>query len=268
MPPDQGGFFRFCYNAAMIRLLQPCLVPAALFLLVTGVWALPADGVASQPRVRAARTAAQPRLEALFVRAGLTYPAREVFLRVFKLEGELELWARNAGQEGFTLVQAYPVCASSGTLGPKRRQGDLQVPEGFYRVSGFNPWSRFHLSLRIDYPNASDRILGGGGDLGGDIFIHGSCVTIGCVPIRDGPIEEVFLAALDSRRAGQETIWVHIFPCRFARGWPQLEREAWRDRGLLDFWRNLEEGHDCFEKSHRLPKVAVAGTGKYIFSEK
>ena len=233
-------------------------------------WATPVlvDEVGRQPRVRAARAAAQPRLEALFGRAGLAYPPREVFLRVFKLEGELELWARNAGREEFALVQAYPVCASSGTLGPKRRQGDLQVPEGFYRVSGFNPWSRFHLSLRIDYPNALDRILGGGGDLGGDIFIHGSCVTIGCVPLRDGPIEEVFLAALDARAAGQGTIPVHIFPCRFATGWQRLGREAWRRPGLLEFWRNLQEGHDRFEKSRRLPKVSVDREGKYIFGEK
>ncbi len=220
------------------------------------------------PRVRTARTQAQPRLEALFRQAGLSYPPGEIFLRVFKLEGELELWARNGGPDPFVRVETYPVCASSGTVGPKRREGDLQVPEGFYHVSGFNPTSRFHLSLRVDYPNASDRILGDRRRPGGDIFIHGSCVTIGCVPLRDGPIEEVYLAAVDARDAGQARIPVHIFPCRLDGDWLKLERESWRRPGLMDFWRNLKEGHDRFEKDRRLPGVSVDRTGRYVFSEK
>ena len=217
-------------------------------------------------RVRQARLEAQPRLEAWFRKAGLDYPPREVFLRVFKLEGELELWARNDGSALFILVRMYPVCASSGTLGPKRREGDLQVPEGFYRVSGFNPWSRFHLSLRLDYPNASDRILGDHGRPGGDIFIHGSCVTIGCVPVQDGPIAEVYLAAVDARDAGQARIPVHIFPCRLDGDWLKLERESWRRPGLLDFWGNLKEGYDLFEKSRQLPRIAVDRQGRYVFN--
>lgn len=217
------------------------------------------------PRVRAARAQAQPRLDALFRAAGLTYPAREIFLRAFKMEGELELWARDDNAAPFTLVKTYAICASSGTIGPKRRQGDLQVPEGFYHVSGFNPWSRFHLSLRVDYPNRADRILGGDGDLGGDIFIHGSCVTIGCIPLLDDPIEEVYLAAIDARDSGQARIAVHIFPCRFAGGWLRLEREAWRRPGLMEFWRNLKEGYDHFERGHRLPTVWVTRDGRYAF---
>jgi murein L,D-transpeptidase YafK len=217
------------------------------------------------PRVRAARVQAQPRLAADFSKVGLAYPPRQIVLRVFKMEGELELWARGAGGGPFVLVKTYPVCAFSGTLGPKRRQGDRQVPEGFYRISGFNPWSRFHLSLRIDYPNASDRILGGAGDLGGDIFIHGSCVTIGCVPIRDGPIAEVYVAAVDARDAGQAAIPVHIFPCRLDGDLLGLEREAWRRPGLLDFWRNLKEGYDAFQSTRLLPRVWVDRRGRYRF---
>jgi murein L,D-transpeptidase YafK len=220
------------------------------------------------PRVRQARASAQPRLKALFRKAGLAYPAREILLRVCKLEGELELWARNGQVEPFTLVETYPVCAASGTVGPKRREGDLQVPEGFYHISGFNPWSRFHLSLRVDYPNASDRLLGDPRSPGGDIFIHGSCVTIGCIPLRDGPIEEVYLAAVDARHAGQARIPVHIFPCRLDRDWLRLERVAWRRRGLLDFWLNLKEGYDVFEKTRQLPRISIDRRGKYAFSEK
>ncbi len=238
---------------------------ACLFGRVQGSGATFRQEQARFPRVRAAREAAQPRLEFLFRQAGLSYPASEVFLRVLKMEKELELWARNDRGGPFILVKAYPVCASSGTVGPKRRQGDLQVPEGFYHVSGFNPWSQFHLSLRVDYPNAADRILGGVGDLGGDIFIHGSCVTIGCVPIRDESIEEVYLAAVDARSGGQARIPVHIFPCRLDGDWLKLERQAWRRPGLLDFWRNLKEGYDLFERTRRPPQVTVGRDGKYRF---
>ena len=249
--------------------------PAAGVLLLLGAVAgigFPAETFRSAqdrfPRVRTARATAQPRLEALFGQAGLRYPAKEIFLRVFKMEGELELWARNDAGAPFTLVRAYAICAASGTVGPKRCEGDLQVPEGFYQVSGFNPWSNFHLSLRIDYPNASDRILGDRRHPGGDIFIHGSCVTIGCIPIRDGPIEEVYLAAVDARHAGQARIPLHIFPCRLDRDWLRLEREAWRRHGLLDFWLNLKEGYDVFEKTRQVPRISIKRSGKYVFSEK
>ena len=143
------------------------------------------------PRVRAARNHAQPGLEELFKNAGLTYPPRRIFLRLFKLEAECELWAASQANGQLTKIKTYAICATSGELGPKRREGDGQVPEGFYHISAFNPWSSFHLSLKIDYPNASDHILSDRRRPGGDIFIHGSCVTIGCVPLRDGPIEEI-----------------------------------------------------------------------------
>ena len=216
-------------------------------------------------RVRRARGQAQPRLEALFKNAGLAYPANEIFLRVFKLEGQFELWARNKKNDPFALIHVYAICAASGTVGPKRREGDLQVPEGFYFISAFNPWSNFHLSLRVSYPNASDRVLGDRRRPGGDIFIHGSCVTIGCVPLRDGPIEEVYLAAVDARDAGQARIPVHIFPGRLDGNWLRLEREAWRRPGLMNFWRNLKEGYDLFEKTRQLPRVSVDHLGKYLF---
>jgi len=216
-------------------------------------------------RVRTARARTQPQLETLFREAGLAYPAREVFFRIFKLEGEFELWARNDAASPFRLVHSYPVCAFSGTIGPKRREGDLQVPEGFYFIDGFNPSSRFHLSLRVDYPNSSDRILGDRRSPGGDIFIHGSCVTIGCIPLQDGPIEEVYLAAVDARSSGQPRIAVHIFPCRLDGDWTKLEKEARRRPGWMDFWHNLKQGYDLFEKTRLLPKVTVDRTGKYLF---
>lgn len=217
------------------------------------------------PRVRAARLRAQPRLEELFKKAGIAFPPKRIFLRLFKIEGECELWA--SAQEGGRLIKikTYAICATSGEPGPKRRQGDGQVPEGFYRISGFNPWSHFHLSLKIDYPNASDRIMAGGNDPGGDIFIHGSCVTIGCVPLQDGPIEEVYLAAVTARANGQVGIPVHIFPGRMQPANPMLERFSWRNPDLQAFWRNLQEGFALFEQEHVLPRVSVDQRGRYVF---
>lgn len=106
----------------------------------------------------------------------------------------------------FRLIKDYQICSLSGELGPKRQQGDLQVPEGFYWIDRFNPASNFYLSLGINYPNQFDRILGKSGELGGDIFIHGGCVTIGCIPITDDKIKELYLIAVEAKSNGQDGV--------------------------------------------------------------
>ena len=141
------------------------------------------------------------------------------------------------------------------------------MPEGFYHISAFNPWSHFHLSLKIDYPNAADRILGDQRHPGGDIFIHGSCVTIGCIPLRDGPIEEIYLAAVDARAEGQTRIAVHIFPGRMHALQPRLESFSVSNSLLKAFWQNLQEGFTYFETKHLLPKITVDPRGKYLYSD-
>ncbi|MBN2400096.1 MAG: L,D-transpeptidase family protein [Candidatus Aminicenantes bacterium] len=219
------------------------------------------------PRVRAARNRSQSHLEDLFKKAGLTYPPRRIFLRLFKLEAECELWAAATVDGKLTKIKTYAICASSGELGPKRREGDLQVPEGFYHISVFNPYSNFHLSLKINYPNASDRILSDHRRPGGDIFIHGSCVTIGCIPLRDGPIEEIYLAAVDARSNGQVRIPVHIFPGRMGTLKSQLENFSRTKPPLQAFWENLQEGFLYFETKKRLPKITVDGNGRYHFHD-
>ena len=125
----------------------------------------------------------------MFADAGVPYPAREIYLRAFKFEGQLELWARPANDHAlFHLVHTYPIQCASGRLGPKRREGDGQVPEGFYFVERFNPRSLFHLSLGLNYPNASDRLLTTNpAQPGSDVFIHGNAVSVGCLAMGDGP---------------------------------------------------------------------------------
>jgi len=126
-----------------------------------------------------------------------------LLLRAFKREAELEIWGKNKRDETFQLLVTYPICASSGTLGPKRREGDRQVPEGVYYIDRFNPRSQYHLSLGLNYPNASDVIRGDPMAPGSDIFIHGKCVTIGCLPMTDPVIEEIYQLAELARAPGR-----------------------------------------------------------------
>ena len=176
-------------------------------------------------RVAAARRLREVRLRNTIEKAGLHWPADEVLLRAMKRERQLELWARNGAGEPFRFVKWLPITAASGGPGPKRREGDMQVPEGFYEVDRFNPLSAFHLSLGLNYPNASDRVLGDPVSPGFDIFIHGGDASIGCIALGDPGIEEIYLAALGSRA---RPVRVHIFPARMdSADWP-----AWRDAQL------------------------------------
>ena len=115
----------------------------------------------------------------------LKWPAKYVYIRSFKYDAQLEVWVKNEAKEKYKLFKTYKVCMQSGTMGPKRLQGDYQVPEGFYYINEFNPHSNYHLSLGLNYPNASDRILSDSFRPGGNIYIHGSCVSVGCIPVTD-----------------------------------------------------------------------------------
>jgi len=215
--------------------------------------ALAVLALAAEPqRLHAARARVEPRLRALFAQRGVAYPGRALLLRAFKADDALELWAR--GTRRFVHLRDYRICARSGGLGPKRREGDGQVPEGFYRVVGENPWSQFHLSLRIDYPNRSDRILGDARP-GGDIFIHGSCVTIGCLPLGDEAIEELFVLVHDAR-AGRARVDVHLFP---GRSWDALEGTP----ELRRFWAPLREAARLFDERRVLPRIRISRDGSY-----
>jgi murein L,D-transpeptidase YafK len=211
---------------------------------------------ADPPRVASARQRKAAAVEQLFTKAGVPYPPAQLYLRIFKSEAELEVWA---GPRGGPLVAitTYPVCAGSGTLGPKRAQGDLQVPEGFYVVDRWNPTSQYHLSLHVDYPNALDRTLGAT-DPGGDIFIHGECVTIGCVPIENDGVEELYLITRDAAQAGAAPIVAHFFPARLDPSGLARLRAAHVDRPeLAAFWDSLATAYTAFEQRRRVPRTSV-----------
>ena len=225
----------------------------------------------SPDRVADARLRHGSAIAAGFAAAGLRYPPGEVFIRVFKYEGQLELWARDnpAEAEPFHLVHTFPILRASGRLGPKRQEGDCQVPEGFYSSDRFNPRSLFHLSLGLDYPNASDRILTIDREHpGSDVFIHGGCESIGCLALGDPVIEEVFLAAWDAKQHGQSHFAVHIFPCRMDEmGEAAILAPAYRqDPKLQTFWQNLQQGYDAFEQTRQLSFIQVRDDGSYAIT--
>lgn len=220
----------------------------------------------SMPRVQQAITQKEDKLKKEFAEKKLIYPAKEVYLRSFKAQNELELWVRNPGSDTFTLFKKYNVCAMSGSLGPKRWEGDRQVPEGFYFINHFNPKSDFHLSMLVSYPNYSDLLLGNKQKPGGDIYIHGACYTVGCLPMTDELIKEIYVVCLKARFEGQQNIPIHIFPTRFSRSAVGfLAKEYGEDEKRQRFWLNLKAGYDYFEKHKTLMPVMYNKEGKYVF---
>jgi murein L,D-transpeptidase YafK len=196
----------------------------------------------------------------------LTPDSIHILITVFKSEKKLEIYAKKTTESIYSKIASYDICRSSGDLGPKRKEGDGQVPEGFYHIDRFNPFSNFYLSLGINYPNPSDRKKSQAKRPGGDIFIHGSCVTVGCLPMTDGIIKEIYLYAVFAGNSGQGKIPVYIFPFRMT----DINFNAYRqkysdDRELTAFWSNLKTGYDRFEKEKKALNVSVNKNGDYVF---
>ncbi|GAB5389517.1 MAG: hypothetical protein Alpg2KO_24850 [Alphaproteobacteria bacterium] len=197
-----------------------------------------------------------PRLKHDLGAAGLTFGA-PVFIRIFKESRELELWVRDGAE--FRLFRSYDICAYSGDLGPKLREGDRQSPEGFYRVSrsALNPNSSYHLSFNLGFPNRYDRSRGRTGSY---LMVHGDCLSIGCYAMTDKGIEEIYLLVEGALNNGQDYIPVHSFPFRMTdQRMQQATGHEW-----LPYWQNLKQGHDLFEQSRIPPQVGVDAK-RYVF---
>lgn len=237
------------------------------FKLLPVLLLLPALACADSPRkgdrVAAAFAAHGADMQARFRAAKAAWPPKGIFIRVFKADDVVELWAAPAKRgDPYRKVRDFAVCARSGGLGPKTQQGDFQVPEGFYHIDRFNPRSRFHLSLGINYPHQGDRArTPKGKSPGGDIFIHGDCVTIGCLPLKDGPMSALYVAAKSARDAGQRRIPVHIFPCRLDTPacWQRLNAEG--DATRMAYWRGLVPGYEAFGQRGVPPDVRPTRAG-------
>lgn len=225
-----------------------------------GVLALTVMATSPAPvedRVAAARRAKETGLRRDFAAAGLAWPPPSVYFRALKRERILEIWVGSKSGR-MKRFRTYDVRAMSGMLGPKLRLGDLQAPEGFYKIDRFNPRSNFLLSLGLDYPNARDR-LRGEANPGGDIFIHGNQVSIGCLAMGDDAIQEIYLIALGSQR---KPVPVHVFPGRMdASGWQEMTEGAPLE--LRRFWATLRPGYLQFERTGRVPRTAIRN-GEYV----
>ncbi len=187
-------------------------------------------------------------LKALVKAAGLTYPPKQLFFRAFKQDRVLEVWAGSSATSELKMLKSYPILAASGRLGPKRQEGDGQVPEGLYHIERFNPKSLFHLSLGLNYPNASDKVLTTNPNApGSDIFIHGNAKSIGCLAMGDPAIEEIYTLA----RAAKNKVYVLILPSRT------------NPNAQDSFWKQIYAIDASFQKSHRLPSITIDQKGIY-----
>lgn len=220
----------------------------------------------SFPRISEALNKKEDTLIKQFEEKKLPWPAKYIYLRSFKYDSQLEVWVKYDQKEKFRLFKTYKVCALSGSLGPKRMQGDYQVPEGFYYINEFNPKSVYHLSLGLNYPNASDKLLADSLQPGGDIYIHGSCVTTGCIPITNQQIEELYILATHAKNGGQDFIPVHIFPVQFKN----TKSVDYLNKFLKDYpeynslTNEMKRAYFYFEKTKQIPVVMVNRKGSYV----
>lgn len=200
-------------------------------------------GVTIAQRIEQYGPEARKRLMPYFETSGVSYPPSELIFVGLKQEKILEIWAKDSNTE-FRKIKEYPVLGSSGVLGPKLKEGDRQVPEGIYKIESLNPNSMFHLSLRLNYPNEFDLTHAkeeGRTHPGGDIMIHGSSVSIGCLAMGNEPIEEIFVLAAET---GIENIKVILSPVDFRKmDLPKTTHDLpeWTEGLYSDIQKELEQ---------------------------
>jgi murein L,D-transpeptidase YafK len=230
-----------------------------IILLLTLSFSFVVVAVEIPTSARAERVIAKtaPTLKNELSKKGLKYGA-PIFIRIFKDPGVLEVWVES--DDGtFEVFKEYEICSFSGSLGPKLKKGDKQSPEGFYFVNAgrLNPFSRFHLSFNLGYPNRYDRIHG---RTGSALMVHGNCVSIGCYAMTDSYINEIYTLAVAALKSGQPFFRVHSFPFKLETD----KLSKYRGNKWLPFWLNLKDGYDYFIKHKKPPSVEVSN-GKYVF---
>lgn len=180
-----------------------------------------------------------------------------VFIRIVKEQRLCELWIKTKKNDRYTLFKTYDIAGMSGTLGPKKKEGDMQAPEGFYATASglLNPRSNYHLSFNISYPNAYDAAQGYTGSF---IMLHGKDVSIGCFAMTDPGIEEIYTLVAAALQAGQTGIPIQIYP------FPITEENLQRHRKSphIGFWKQLAPAWQYTEHHHAPAPVAVVN-GSY-----
>jgi murein L,D-transpeptidase YafK len=182
-----------------------------------------------------------------------------VFVRIFKLESELEVWLAKEGR--YQLFATYPICLWSGRLGPKLQEGDGQAPEGFYSVTKeqLNPNSRWHRSFNLGFPNEFDQAQGRTGSF---IMVHGGCQSIGCFAMTDPVVDEIWRLVTAALDGGQKSFDVQVFPFRMTdKSLKARSGDRWSQ-----FWSDLQRGYEAFERSRIPPQIHVCD-GRYVVTE-
>ena len=183
-----------------------------------------------------------------------------ILVRIFKEEAELEVWKQQKATGRYALLKDYEICAWSGVLGPKKKEGDRQAPEGFYtiRPAQMNPDSNYYLAFNMGYPNDYDRAHG---RTGAELMVHGACSSRGCYSMTDENIQEIYTLGRLAFQGGQRDFQVQAFPFRMT---PENMARHRKDPNM-PFWRMLKEGYDHFEVVGQPPKVDVCGQ-RYVFN--
>jgi len=183
-----------------------------------------------------------------------------IMIRIFKEEGVLEIWKAKTDNRFEKIVQ-YDICAWSGRLGPKVKEGDRQAPEGFYPLSpsNLNPNSQYYLAINTGFPNKYDRANVRNGT---NLMIHGACSSSGCYSMTDQQILEIYAFARDAFKGGQQNVQLQALPFRMTA--ENMARH--RNSKNLDFWKMLKVGYDNFEVTKRPPEVNVCEK-KYVFNQ-
>ncbi|WP_319518035.1 murein L,D-transpeptidase family protein [uncultured Martelella sp.] len=183
-----------------------------------------------------------------------------ITIRIFKEEGVLEIWKQK--RDGtYGELESYEICAWSGKLGPKKKEGDRQAPEGFYPLSKglLNPYSQYFLAINTGYPNRYDRA---NKLTGSNLMIHGACSSRGCYSMTDEQILEIFAFARDAFSGGQQSIMLQAYPFRMSA--ENMVRHRYNEN--YPFWQMLKEGYDYFEVTKQVPDVDIC-SGKYVFNK-
>lgn len=215
-------------------------------------------------RVREAYTCKEKIVDKSLAVHSISHDSLRIYLRAFKAEKVIELWAKNIRDSVFVQIKEFTICDISGSEGPKRRYRDLQVPEGFYHISELNPYSKYYLSMAINYPNASDSIRGVHGHLGNQIYIHGSCISSGCLAMTDDRIRELFVYCIEAYNSGQAEIALTIYPARLTNeNYSGLISEYRKDKDKISLWGDLKKSFDLFNQTRLQPRIRFLPDGTH-----
>lgn len=212
------------------------------------------------PRFKVAESENKVKVSENLGKLGLTSSNVHVFLEIFKKEQVVNLYVSD-GSQPFKLYKAFDFCTFSGELGPKTHEGDGQIPEGIYHIRDFNPWSSFYLSMGINYPNSIDKKRSsslGHTSAGSNIYIHGSCASIGCVSISD-QIKELYYLCVLAKNSSQKTIPVYMLPFNFSD--PNNAKLMSKKHSQL--WDDLKTIYLDWSKKRMIPKVELNKKGRY-----